>query len=435
MIGNTPSNDLDGRTMELGSIHAQKGNSDMNAPIEPQPTKALPLRAYTWHELWMAAWGHGTTWGTYERRERLNALPAVEEMSLEELTRTQYSEPDTESRKAFYAGIGGVLSLEALGAEHDARRYGTPYETVDPITQKQIEWEQRAWHSGPVTTGRKNAEGRVVLDRYADRSTFLTIKAALDAMPAPRPKTRLTREAFREAKRRINEIVNAEIRRQTAEADEIFHSAYEVTHEGEIVGTVTAGSRRADTWHHQALDQTELEIGFHLMADDELEAELGEGTLPLPLLKENTVTDFDPDAWFCTDCGNPDPKHLCPVSVAEAEIERANERAWENMGGSDEYIEREQAFQSFAQGGDTRADLGYGEDEDLSDPDHPYCRHDLPLDDCRPEMPGHEAPQESCWGAPECAVGNVCPSCWRLGRRGPVENAEWGRLGQSRIDH
>ena len=32
---------------------------------------------------------------------------------------------------------------------------------------------------------------------------------------------------------------------------------------------------------------------------------------------------------------------------------------------------------------------------DYSDPDHPYCRHGLPADDCRPEMPGHKEEEAS----------------------------------------
>lgn len=355
----------DFRTVEKASIDSQKGSSEMNVTNEPQ-VKNLPLRAFSYRELNAAAWSHGETWGTYERKERQNALPAVENMTLAELERTQNMEPESESRKSFYATGQGVLSLDALAMEHDAARYGVPYETVDPITQKQIAWEQRAYYTSPVVTARRLPDGKVALSRYTDKRTFHAIREAMAEYgigSGPTPKARLTTEAFREAKRRSAEVTYAEIRRQTAPADEIWHGAYEVTHEGEIVATVTSGPRRQSTWHHNALDTSELEIGFDLMADEDLEAELGEDAMPLPLLKENAM----------------------PPKNVYSETSRIT-------GGTD--IADDDALSAHVWGGgyveDTRADMGYGEDED---PECVECGHALhPNYECRNE---HNQPR-SC---------------------------------------
>lgn len=245
------------------------------------PLPRLPLRATPWRQLNREFWSHGKAVNADRlERRRARALASdipVERMSLEQLIRTQSSEPLTESRRAYLHGLGGALSLERLAANHDARRYGTPYTSVDPITAKQIAWEQRAWHTGPCITARRQPDGRIALDRWVDGPTFHHIRESMATYgigAGPRPRARLTSDALREARRRTWQWTAAEIARQQAPADPIWHSAHEVTHAGKVVATVTA-PRRRDTWHHRALDEGELELGTDLIADEELESLLG----------------------------------------------------------------------------------------------------------------------------------------------------------------
>lgn len=262
-----------------------------------------PLSAYDYRELNREVWSRGEVLyeDVLERKQALALTKherSIEDMSLEELRRTQFDEPLSESRIAYLTTGQGVASLDALTAEHDSARYGTPYETIDPITAKQIAWEQRAYYTGPVITARRGPDGRVQMDRFVDRATFDHIRRSLDEYGignGPQRKARLTREAFIEARKRANANCYDEVRRQLAPADEIWHGAYEVTHEGEIVATVTT-TRRTSTWHHRAKDQVELELGFDLMADDELESVLGSDTQPLPLLPtEDSGDPNDPE--------------------------------------------------------------------------------------------------------------------------------------------
>ena len=240
-----------------------------------------PLSAYPWRELNKEVWSRGEV--LYEdilERKQAKALTQhekpIEEMSLQELQRTQFQEPLTESRIAYLTTGTGVASLDQLGAEHDSARYGTAFETIDPITQKQIDWEKRMFYTGPVIKARIE-NGQMKTNRFLDRGTFLRLRAALNTYGigrGPQRKTRLTREAFVEARRRANANCYDEVRRQLAPADPYWHGAHEVCKNGEVVA-IARGPRRQSLWHGTGRDSSELELGNDLMSDDELESLLG----------------------------------------------------------------------------------------------------------------------------------------------------------------
>ena len=148
----------------------------------------LPLRAMPFRDLNREYWSRGKVVHP-EKLERTEAreLTAFEKtldtasMSLDDLVATQDMELMSESRRSYLTRGAGVASLapwdaynegsigetivdteaqamlEAIddplieSADHDARRFGVPYETVDPITAKQIAWEMEQAMTSPVT--------------------------------------------------------------------------------------------------------------------------------------------------------------------------------------------------------------------------------------------------------------------------------------------
>lgn len=252
--------------------------------------RPLPLRAIPYRDLNREFWSQGKV----ARPERLEtAAPKavredipVEEMTLADLVRTQYQDPMTESRKAFYAGAGGALSLDAL-TDRDARRYGTPYVGPDPVIAKQIAWEKRQWDSSPAVTVTRGSDGRIAVDRWVPRETWLKLRTAATFHGlggGPARKTWLTRDAYAEARRRVREAIGDELRRQYALAPDEWHGPQELVEDGEIVAVVQHGNRPLSrtksgapyvAWRG-ARDQVELELGTDLCADAELESWLGE---------------------------------------------------------------------------------------------------------------------------------------------------------------
>jgi hypothetical protein len=166
-------------------------------PVERAPLsltsrngKALPLRAIPFRDLNREYWSQGKVLNTdalerNQSRELMAHEKPVEAMTLDELIATADREPLSESRRSWLTRGLGVMSLQpwdayeegSIGAtvadptaqaaleaivttdpeEADAilddandRRYGTAYEGLDPITAKQIEWEQEQHGMGTV---------------------------------------------------------------------------------------------------------------------------------------------------------------------------------------------------------------------------------------------------------------------------------------------
>jgi len=172
-------------------------------PVPPAPKldARLPYRAYDFDALQFHVWSQGqTVRPDLERREPRAAEQPIAEMTLDELISTQKNEPLSESRRSFLSVGHGVLSLdapsassdEALGtiaetiaddhplraiaaiedgldpdelddADHNALRYGVAYVTVDPITARQIEWEQDRARDGQtrITRITRSDEGKI----------------------------------------------------------------------------------------------------------------------------------------------------------------------------------------------------------------------------------------------------------------------------------
>lgn len=223
-------------------------------PTEAAPvTRRLPLRAMPWDVLQREYWSKGRTYNDLRGRGRPRPTQhPIERQSWGELARTQYDEPESESRKAFYQTGSGALSLDALTVQHDASRYGVPYDLGDPETQAQIEWEQRAWHSGPLTIAWRGPDGRVRTNRYTDRATYVRLRNRLESMEPTGRHYDLTRDALRVARARAWWW----LRRAEREHAELAPL----------------------DWHHpveRPRDPMATELGFDLCSDAELESWLG----------------------------------------------------------------------------------------------------------------------------------------------------------------
>lgn len=293
----------------------------------------LPLRAVPQAEL-RAAWSEGRTYYSYPGLPPRASEKAIEDMTLDELIATQELEPLSESRRSFLTTRQGVLSLDAPAAagsvvplielvadegpkclfdaiddgldldddidiaERDARRYGTPYQTVDFVTGRQIEWEREQSQHGPVyrlqlaasengrltvrNTGRGILPGHSFADiaRSALRSLFETVGRVT------------TYDELRERIELLQDILDdpvvgmfhdpeptEERERYLAADDELAHSSFEqIDEDGNVI--VHHRSARAgawELWHHE-IDRSSsapLELGFDLCSDEELESLLG----------------------------------------------------------------------------------------------------------------------------------------------------------------
>lgn len=162
-----------------------------DSPLVSRNGIRLPLRAIPWRELNRRFWSQGKVVyaDRLERstpRELLVHEKTPEQMTWEEIRDTAHLEPLSESRRSWLERGAGVLSLDgiaygegsigetlalkgSLGAlgtlapsepsagfadEASSIGKGVPYVTLDPITAKQIEWEQEQWHTGPLVRTR-----------------------------------------------------------------------------------------------------------------------------------------------------------------------------------------------------------------------------------------------------------------------------------------
>jgi hypothetical protein len=184
--------DEKGRLLGSAKLHRHCPTHECTLRLTSKTGKALPLRAIPWRELNRHYWSEGKVLNEHllERSEprELTAFEKTADpstMTLEELIATQHSEPISESRRSWLTRGAGALALnfgnyedgtigatladtsaaaalemtlaenedEADAIKDDAndRRYGAAYVTVDPITAKQIEWEQEQAMNGPLT--------------------------------------------------------------------------------------------------------------------------------------------------------------------------------------------------------------------------------------------------------------------------------------------
>ena len=171
--------------------------------------KKLPLRAWPIPIL-RALWSSGQTAMTLERRESPAIEKPIEAMSIEDLIATQNSEPLSESRRSFLTTGNGVLSLEqtlsgpendpislaeAVSGEFDvpinpdedligyderaARRSRfTPFDQIDLVTQRQIDWEQYQAQCGNthVTRVVRTPTGGIGLKRISRWTPAATLR-------------------------------------------------------------------------------------------------------------------------------------------------------------------------------------------------------------------------------------------------------------------
>lgn len=297
----------------------------------------IPLRALPYDRLNADFWSRGLTVYDHERRESPSIEKPIDTMSLDDLIATQNSNPLSESRRSFLATGSGVLSLDRqqvdhegeigtlaefvaddsplrswpqyaepevdleLSDNHNALRYGVPYETVDPITTRQIEWEQNQARNSAVTRLRVQAteDGRTALARVG--KGFATPESLVAAMRSAKRslvqtfgpidtfighEAQIARvRALLDATVRPDFLVpdaDEEERRLNEPADLEWHTAYERVVPQAIIQIAEDGSEtivghqrvvrlmhrselrsKDEFWHHRLFDPSEFELGTH----------------------------------------------------------------------------------------------------------------------------------------------------------------------------
>ena len=298
----------------------------------------LPLRMVPQAQL-RKAWSEGHTYyqGVYETLPPRGIEKPVEDMTLDELVATQNNEPLSESRRSWLTTGKGVLSLDAPASpEHiqalidfvtddgprcihaaidphvdndeisedtcmaDARRYGTPYTTVDPTTQKQILWEQERSQDGPLYKMRLAATtaGRITVENIGrglvpgSRHTFLDLaRSAIQSIFASVGKA----DTLDELHQRIDLLAdviddpvaalhhdpdgNEERERYFLSDDRIVHNSYEeLNDDGDLIEHHRSARRSPwELWHNTLPRNSSdpLELGMDLCSNAELESLLG----------------------------------------------------------------------------------------------------------------------------------------------------------------
>lgn len=218
--------------------------------------KRLPLRAIPWRDLNREVWSHGKTVFQTERsepRELLAHEKSASEMSVEELIATQSREPLSESRRSWLVRGAGVMSLEGitydegsigetiaaqgvdldtlveaeadldLAEQHDAVRFGTPIELLDPITAKQIDWEQQ-----------QHGNSEVITSRIVQGPESLSVVTDRKLMP----------EAFMNVAKRVKRAFAPELRGVTTLTD--LHARIDLAHSAMVDAGITRDFTSAD---------------------------------------------------------------------------------------------------------------------------------------------------------------------------------------------
>lgn len=287
--------------------------------------KRLPLRAIPYRELNTRFWSRGLVAypDALERvasRELAAFERPVESLTLQELIDTQGSEPLSESRKSFLSTGQGVLHLDAsdyeegsigemiadqidLNSFEDEAEFadeassignGIAYEILDPITAKQIDWEQRAWHTGPVHT-LKLADGKVRIDRPVEnKEKFLDIArlAASKLLPKAAPAAHLDHAVVAKLAKKFESFVSNEVDRHMSSDDDVMHGSFQ-----DLEGLVHVHSprglsiddRKNGPWHGTVQDRAEVSIFGSVESDEDIEA-LAAGSTPCPTCDWGMVT-------------------------------------------------------------------------------------------------------------------------------------------------
>lgn len=318
-------------------------------PVERKPLdllsrngRRLPLRALAWRDLNREFWSQGkVVYGDALERSQARELSAhekrVEDMTLDELAATQDREPLSESRRSWLTRGAGVLSLEGvaygegsigemlaakgnIGAlatmeipeeqtfadEASSIGNGVPYELLDPITAKQIEWEQRVYYDEPVVRVKiaAKSDGGLALatDRKLMPDAFMrlarSVKRTLLDSDSGWDATEHRFRMIDDAAARLgfaSADANEERERFLAPADDEWHSSYEmpvavIVHDGtgtpalfpcmrcdrpfvhrheRITRIVHRGTTRSkdELWRNRIFDITSFEMGTDGLVD------------------------------------------------------------------------------------------------------------------------------------------------------------------------
>lgn len=269
------------------------------SPISPRG-KRKPIRAIGWHQMWMQFWGKGLV-AYADSLERAQARDLtlhernINTMSWEEIEATQHLEPLSESRRSYLTRGEGILTLDK--AEYDEGSIGeivaddlngidvsgessepdwnaaalhnnfgsrVAYDVLDPITAKQIAWEQEMWHSGEITV--------VAPAQRASTGPKMPEKQALALG------------------RKFEAFVRNEVDRMMSLDDAIMHGSYEfetfdddgnrviMTHLHSPRG-LALDEQRYGAWHGTVQDRAEVGIGS-IDADEDTEALMGSRGCP-----------------------------------------------------------------------------------------------------------------------------------------------------------
>ena len=345
----------------------------VDSPLVSKNGKRLPLRAIPYRELNRRFWSRGeVVYADALERNMARELAAhkpVEEMTLEELEATQDREPLTESRLSFLTTGVGVLHLDATDDETESedgdeigslaeaipqetrdkmylvatngsvvneddipeaeldnlldrlndRRYGTAYDLLDPITAKQIDWEQEKWHESETRTIRIS-DGTLSVDKsFPTKDQFLEVARRVKRYLLPDPGsdaplerriTRLTKEQVGVLTARFSRFIENEIDRATTLDDELAHGSFE-----DLAGLIHLHSprglaldeRRFGPYHGTPMDRSEVAIFNTDGSDEDIDALIGRPECPtagcfeyLVMPNEDEGQTFSP---FCDNCG------------------------------------------------------------------------------------------------------------------------------------
>lgn len=320
---------------------ANKPRAGGLVPNEPRPAinpvskngKRLPLRAFAYRDLNRQYWSNGEVLFAdaleRNRARELEAMKPVEAMTLEELEATQSSELMSESRRSYLETGVGVLHLDATDyeegsigeiiaakgldtldlsaeedpereAEHNAFGEATPYVGLDPITAKQIDWEQAQYYTEPVRTVSLR-DGKVLVDRsFPSKDEFLRIakRVVRELLPDAgsdrhlAERVALTKAQAHDLGIRFERFVSNEVDRMTSLDDEVMHATFEFeqyndagepetwiavhrpyrrTDDGRIISGIAADDRKYGPWHGEVYEENELSVTPWAESDTDVE--------------------------------------------------------------------------------------------------------------------------------------------------------------------
>lgn len=326
-----------------------------DSPLVSANGKRLPLAAFSYEELNRRFWSKGRTLYQTERNRPLE-LQAYdkqpEEMSIEELEATQERDPLSESRRSWLELGIKTLALNGYSdeddddgdvenfaynmddldmAEHDDARYahafGTAMVEVDPITQKQIDWEKRVHNDGHLRSF-KLIDGNVRLVPPKKGARVLPfesndefIRAAKKVLPLlldqHAPKPALSAERITDLCKKFDRYVSNFVEQQNEFAHREWHGHY-LDSAGMLhfhgTNVLSLEEEKYGPYHAVPQDRAELAIYNSTGSDEEIEEMLG--TSPCLTCDDGLVPKAQPYAFFadpyfpdapgdprCNECG------------------------------------------------------------------------------------------------------------------------------------